>query len=99
VLATHDRAGTATMIETALKAATSTDAKKNVALNTLIVALYNLPPVGRAGLLSDKQETSFRENVSNVNPEKDLYKDVGAAKGASTEEIAKAAEAKTAELA
>ncbi len=98
-LATHDRAGAAAMVEAALKTATSSEAKKKIALDTLIVALYNLPPIGRAGLLSNKQETSFREAVSNVNPDKDLYKDVGAAKGATPEEVAKAAAAKTAELA
>lgn len=103
MLATRDRAGAATMMENGLKTATSSEAKKKLVLDTLIVALYNLPPVGHAGLLSDKQETSFRETVANVNPAKDLYEDAGAAKGASLAEVAKAAEAKvlakTAELA
>ena len=97
-LATHDRAGAAAMVEAALQTATSSEAKKKVALDTLIVALYNLPPVGHASLLSTKEETSFRQNVSNVNPGKDLYQDLGLAKGASETEVAQAYEAKAAAL-
>ena len=81
-----DRAGTAKMIAAAL-ASKSDDAKKEFALNTVIVALYNLPPAGRNGILSNKQEQVLRQEVSNVNPAKDLYADVGAQKGASVAEV------------
>ncbi|MBI5134498.1 MAG: DnaJ domain-containing protein [Candidatus Taylorbacteria bacterium] len=94
VLANISRSGTAAMIEAALSAATSTDAKKRLALDTLNVALYNLEPVGRNGLLSQTQETAFREDVANVDSSKDLYEDLGLKKGASEEEVRLAYEAK-----
>lgn len=98
VLLTRDRAGAAKMIAGAMDLATSTEAKKSLALNTLNVALYNLQPAGRNGLLSQTQETAFRESVANVDPNKDLYKDLGLEKGASDEAIKVAYEKKSAEL-
>lgn len=94
LLATKDRAGTAKMLAEAIGAATSSEAKKMLALDTLNVALYNLEPFGRNGLLSQTQETAFREDVANVDKEKDLYKDLGLEKGASEEEVKLAYEAK-----
>lgn len=94
VLATRDRAGTAKMLSEAFSMATSSEAKKALALDTLNVALYNLEPFGRNGLLSQTQETAFREDVANVDKEKDLYKDLGLEKGASEEEVKVAYEAK-----
>ncbi len=98
-LATHDREGTAKMLADALKAATSTADKKNLIIQTLVVALYNLPPVGHGELLSAKQEIALRENVANVNPTKDLYGNLGLADGASADAVATAAAAKSAALA
>ncbi|HEY0220783.1 MAG TPA: S41 family peptidase, partial [Candidatus Paceibacterota bacterium] len=54
-----------------------------------IVALYNLQPACRNQIFSQKQETEFRQTVANVNPEKDLYGDLGAKTGASIEEVEK----------
>jgi C-terminal processing protease CtpA/Prc len=96
-LATKDRAGAAKMLSVAYGAIPE-DKKKQAAIDTLIVALYNLPPVGRAQLLSAKQETELRQDVANVNPEKDLYADVGAPKGATPEEVKEAFEKKKEEL-
>ena len=45
--------------------------------------LASLAPVGRSGLYTEKQETQLKNTVSNINPEKDLYKDLGLQKGAS----------------
>ncbi|MBI2330290.1 hypothetical protein HYU94_02790 [Candidatus Daviesbacteria bacterium] len=45
--------------------------------------LASLAPVGRSGLYTQKQEETLKNTVSNINPEKDLYKDLGLAKGAS----------------
>src|SRR5579859_3890362 len=67
-LPTQDRAGTAKMLYSAFQAATSTDIQKQLAVNTLMVVLYNLAPVGRDQLLSQGQETQLRQEVSNVNP-------------------------------
>jgi len=99
ILATRDRAGASKMLSLAFGAATSTEAKKGLALNTLNVALYNLQPFGRNGLLSQTQETAFRENVANVDPAKDLYKDLGLEKGASADEVKIAYEKKAETLA
>ena len=98
-LATTTRAGVATLLESAMVAATSTDARKNLALNVLVVALYNLAPNGRDGLLSQQQEVALRQEVSNINPSKDLYQDLGVAKGADATQVEKAYETKAKELA
>lgn len=45
--------------------------------------LSSLAPSGRSGLYTQKQEEQLKNTVSNINPEKDLYKDLGLAKGAS----------------
>lgn len=98
LLATPDRGGVAGMLATAFAAATSTQVKLDLARNVLIVALYNLPPNGRSGLLSEKQEKELRQNVANVNPAKDLYQDLGLAAGATSEQVAAAAASKEALL-
>lgn len=53
---------------------------------TLAIAssvLASLNPPGRSGLFTQKQEETLKNTVSNINPEKDLYKDLGLQKGAS----------------
>ncbi|MBI2041455.1 MAG: hypothetical protein HYT20_00360 [Candidatus Nealsonbacteria bacterium] len=59
LLATKDRVGTAQMLAAVFKSATSTDAEKRLAVDTLIIALYNLPPQGRDGLFSSIPQTIF----------------------------------------
>lgn len=98
-LTTNDRAGTAKMLKDAFNSATSTEARKQLALNTLIVALYNLAPAGRNSLYTSKEETAMRQEVANVNPETDLYGDLGLFKGASVAEVDNAYEEKKAVLA
>ncbi len=97
-LASPDRSGVAALLAEAAGAATSTLAKQDLARNVLIVVLYNLPPNGRSGLLSDAQEKELRQNVANVNPTKDLYSDLGLSAGASAEQVAAAAASKEAIL-
>lgn len=97
-LATSTRTATAEMLAGALKNATSTEARKNLALNVVSLVLYNLQPVGRNGLLSQAQETTFRQNVSNVDPSKDLYQNLDLEKGATSKEINQAYEEKVAVL-
>jgi len=87
ILATKDRQSTAKMLALAFSLATSTEVKKQLSLDITITALYNLLPLGRNGLLSDKQETAFRQNVSNIDPSKDLYSELGLQKGASVDDI------------
>lgn len=81
VLATSTREATAAMISEALALASTTQAKKDLVVNMVIVATYNLQPAGRSGLLSLQQETELRQNVSNINPAKNLYDNLGIAKG------------------
>jgi C-terminal processing protease CtpA/Prc len=86
---TKDRAGTAQMLSFAFNSATSTEAKKQLAINIATVALFNLAPAGRDQIFSQKQETAFRETVSNINPAKNLYEDLGLIAGASIAEVEK----------
>lgn len=88
-LASSTREGTAEMLSLAFSSATTSEQKKTLTLNTLMVVLYNLEPVGRNGILSTVEETALRQNVANINPEKDLYKDIGVEKTAPKEEIEK----------
>lgn len=97
-LATSTRSATAEMLAEVFKNATSTEAKKTLALNVVSLVLYNLQPIGRNGLLSQAQETAFRQNVSNVDPSKDLYQNLGLEKGATPKEIDQAYEEKAAVL-
>ena len=87
VLATTTRSGAAQMLAVAFANATSTDARQQLAENVLSVALYNLVPAGRSGLLSAAAQTALRQEVANVNPANDLYKDLGLADGATPAEV------------
>lgn len=81
-LVSNDREGVAKMVSGALSSLTSTTTKKEAAVTIVNVVTYNLEPIGRNGLFSQKQETALRQNVSNINIEKDLYQDLGVEKGA-----------------
>ncbi len=98
VLASSTREATAEMLFKAFNEATSTEMKKGLALNTLILTLYNLQPLGRNGILSTQQETELRQNVANIDTTKNLYQNLGLEKGAKPEEIVKAFEKKDGEL-
>ena len=60
--------------------------------------LTNLQPMGRSGLFTTKQEEQLKNTVSNINPDKDLYKDLGIAKGASEAAVSEAYQKKEEEL-
>ncbi len=85
--AAKDRSGIATMLAGAFSKISNDDDKRQLAVNTVIVALYNLAPAGRNQLLSTKQEKALRQEVANVNPSKDLYADVGAKQGDSKDVV------------
>lgn len=96
-LPSQDRAGTAKMLAKSIDGLKDDKTKKELVLNTLVVALYNLAPAGRSGIMSTQQETAFRDNVSNIDTSKNLYQDLGLEKGADQASIDKAyAENKTA---
>lgn len=99
VIATTTRAGVSKMVSDVVSTATSTLAKKELVVNTIIVATANLEPFGRNGLFSQKQEKALRENVSNINTETNLYKNLGIETGASVSTVEKAYKEKSATLA
>ncbi len=98
-LPTPDRTGVVQALAAAFATATSTDARAALAENVATIALNNLAPAGRSGLLSQQQETALRQEVSNVHPDTDLYGDLGLAKGASPQAVAQAYDTKKSELA
>jgi len=60
--------------------------------------LASLSPQGRSGLYTEKQEEQLKNTVANINPEKDLYKDLELQKGASEAAILQAYQKKSEEL-
>ncbi len=96
-LPSPDRAGVAKMLAQAF-AGLSGDAKKQLALQVVTVALYNLPPNGRNNILSSQAQTDLKNTVDNVNPSQDLYAELGLQKGASTADVEQAYQAKSKEL-
>ncbi|MCL4365725.1 S41 family peptidase [Patescibacteria group bacterium] len=76
-----------------------TDEQKNkFSVSVVSSVLASLSPNGRSGLYTQKQEEQLKNTVSNINPQKDLYKDLGLAKGASEEAVLQAFKVKSAEL-
>lgn len=68
------------------------------AIKMVAHVLANLQPLGRSGLFTTKQEEQLKNTVANINPEKDLYKDLGLAKGASETAVTEAYQKKEDEL-
>ncbi|MFZ2523283.1 MAG: hypothetical protein WAW92_02750, partial [Minisyncoccia bacterium] len=92
-LYSKDKAGVEKMLRKALALASTTEQKKQLAITTAGVALYNIPPAGRNQLLTQKQEKQFRDTVANINPAKDLYSDIGVKTGSTKEEVKQGYEA------
>jgi C-terminal processing protease CtpA/Prc len=97
-LAVPDRTGTERMLAIAFERA-GTSTRKELAVNLAIAVLTTLSPQGRSGLLTDAQETQFRDHVANVDRSHDLYQDLGAPQGASQQEVSAAFSKREAELA
>lgn len=72
--------------------------KKEFALTLVTTILSGLQPAGRSGLFTQKQKEQLTNTVQNINPDKDLYQDLGLEKGASEEAVEKAYQQKEAEL-
>lgn len=73
--------------------------RNNFYVSVINSVLTSLSPPGRSGLFTTKQEEQLKNTVANVNPEKDLYKDLGLAKGASEAAVAAAYKEKADQLA
>ena len=97
ILKTQDRTGVAEMLAEGYSTL-APDKRKEIALNTGIIILANLAPQGRSGLLSEQQETAFRDNVNNVNRERNLYESLGLADKSDIESVERAYEEKKKEL-
>ena len=59
------------------------EVNKETAAKIAQTVLASLNPQGRSGLYTTKQEEQLKNTVSNINPEKDLYKDLGVNKESS----------------
>ncbi|PJE74351.1 MAG: hypothetical protein COV01_02535 [Candidatus Taylorbacteria bacterium CG10_big_fil_rev_8_21_14_0_10_41_48] len=96
-LATSTRSAVSKMLGKVISA-TTTEGAKNISLNTLAVVLYNLQPINRNGILSSSQVQDLRQNVANVNPANDLYKNLGIERGSNLEAVNNAYDEKVAVL-
>lgn len=92
-----DKDGLKNIFENVTKGLTE-ERKKEYAVNLVSLVLGNLQPFGRSGLYTKKDESSLINTVNNINPDKDLYEDLGVGKEASQSEIKKAFENKSADL-
>lgn len=64
--------------------------KNKFTTNVVAAVLMSLNPAGRSALYTQASEQQLKNTVNNVNPEKDLYKDLGLQKGASEAAVAAA---------
>lgn len=76
----------------------SEEQKQKIVPTIAAAVIQTLNPVGRSGLMTTKQEEQLKNTVSNVNPEKDLYKDLGLSKGASESAVKEAYQKKEEDL-
>ncbi len=77
-----------------------TEDKRNKFITSLVgTVLASLNPPNRSGLFTTIQEAQLKNTVSNINPEKDLYKDLGVSKNASDAAIQQAYQKKSEQLA
>ncbi|MDP3994559.1 MAG: S41 family peptidase [bacterium] len=72
--------------------------KKEFATSLADAILATLEPNGRSRLYGRKEETGLANEVNNINPDADRYKDLGVSNDASQDEIEKAHEEITNEL-
>jgi hypothetical protein len=98
-LSSKNRTGVAEMLATVFNRLTNESKKKQVATDILTVALYNLPPSGRNQLLSQQAQKDLTNEVNHVDPNANLYGDLGLAQGASSSAVNAAYQMKTQELA
>lgn len=74
------------------------DQRTQFITNVLGNVLSSLNPPGRSGLFTTKQEEQLKQTVENIDPTKDLYKDLGLNKGASGGEVSQAFQTQAEEL-
>ena len=74
------------------------DKKKLFTTQLASIVLTSLPPKNRSTLYTVQKKEELRNMVQNINPENDLYQNLGISKDASKEELEKAYKEKVAEL-
>lgn len=74
------------------------DKKKEFSVKLGAIVLANLKPAGRSGLYTQQKQKELTNKLQNINPEKDLYKNLEIEKEAGPEEIKEAFEEKIVEL-
>lgn len=74
------------------------DKKKVFTTQLAGLVLASLPPKNRSALYTVQKKEELRNMVQNINPENDLYKNLGINKNASEEELEKAYQEKITEL-
>jgi len=72
--------------------------KKTFAAQLANLVLTSLPPKNRSALYTAQKKNELKNLVQNINPESDLYQNLGVNKNASEEELEKAYQEKIAEL-
>ncbi len=73
--------------------------KRNKFVASLVgTVIASLNPISRSNLYTTKQEEQLKNTVENINPQKDLYKDLGVSKNASATAIEQAYQKKSEEL-
>lgn len=77
---------------------TTQDINQKDLVNVISSVLVSLQPQGRSGLYTQKLEQQLKNTVENIDPQKDLYKDLGLAKGASPSAVNEAYQKKAQEL-
>lgn len=93
-----DRKGLFEMLENVMSGM-SDEQKDEFSKKTAAIFLANLKPIGRSALYTTKQEEQLKNLVQNINPENNLYQDLGVGKNASIKEVQEAFEKKKEELA
>ena len=93
-----DRAGTAKLAASVLAGAKDDAAKRQLAVGTVQVAVYNLAPAGRSQVLTMQQQQQVKETVANVNPNSNLYNELGVTPSSTPQEIKEAYAQKKTEL-
>ncbi len=92
------KAGLITVLSKTLKDLGDDAKKKEFTANLAAIVLANLNPAGHNGLYTEADEKTLSNRVQNVNPETNLYNDLGVDKNATPEQIKATYDAKAAEL-
>ncbi len=93
----NDKQGLETMIEKTLTDLND-EQKQEFTTKLATIVLQNLQPMGRSGLYTTQDEQALKNRVQNINPDKDLYQDLGVAKNATPEKVEEVYQEKTVQL-